>query len=203
MAEIKKYSLGDKDKNLKRKDAKKNYFNISSTMISAGIASKKKVPDSMVDPDFSNVKVQKKLPVAVDIIAGILLILIVIGAIISSYFLFRYYSNDYDNKKITYDILVDVTNDPEQYKSLIEQDVFLDTTENSMYFGKIVDVEEVAGETGKLLVKISATAKFRNGTGYVLGGKRLAVGSEFANLRCGEVTLSNVSVVSLAVNGGK
>ena len=204
MADIKKYSFGDKDKNLKRKDAKKNHSDSSSSVLhAAAIASKKKVPDSLVDSDFSNVKVKRKLPIAVDIIVGILLVLIVIGAIIGSYVLFRYYSNDFDSKKVTYDILVDATDDPEQIKRLVKQDVYLDTADNSLYFGQITKVEEIEGRPGRLLVRVNATVKFKKGTGYVLGGKRLAVGSEFAKLRCGEMILGNVSVVDISANGGK
>ncbi len=154
----------------------------------------------MIDPDFSNVKVKKKLPVAVDIIAGILMILIVIGAVVGSYILFRYYSNDYESKKITYEIIVDAADDYEQYKSLIKQDVYLDTSDNSVYFGQIVRVEKIEGETDRIVIKISATAKFRKGEGYYLGGKRLAVGSEFAKLRCGERSFGDAAVVRLTVN---
>lgn len=198
MADIKKYGSGEKDKNLKRKDAKKE--GSANVHYASALASQTKIPDSMIDPDFSNVKVKKKLPIAIDIIAGILMILIVIGAVVGSYILFRYYSNDYDSKKITYDVIVDAAYDYEQYKSMIKQDVYLDTSDNSVYFGQIVRVEKIEGETDRIVIKISATAKFRRGEGYILGGKRLAVGSEFARLRCGERSLGDATVVRLTVN---
>ena len=201
MADIKKYVSADKEKSLKRKDAKKDGG--TSVHHVAALASQKKIPDSMIDPDFSNVKVKKKLPIAVDVIAGILMILIVIGAVVGSYLLFRYYSNDYDSKKITYDIIVDATEEYEQYKHLIKQDVYLDTADNSLYFGQIVRVEKIEGETDRVLIRISATAKYRNGEGYSLGEKRIAVGSEFLKLRCGEKSLGGATVVKLTANGGK
>ena len=53
MAEIKKYASGEKEKNLKRKDAKKDGG--SNVLHVAALASQRKLPDSMVDPEFSNV----------------------------------------------------------------------------------------------------------------------------------------------------
>lgn len=201
MAEIKKYGSGEKEKNLKRKDAKKD--GAAGTLHVSSLTSQKKLPDGMVDPDFANVKVKRKLPVAIDIISGVLMILIVIGVVVGSYILFRYYSNDYDSKKVTYEIIVDATEDFEHYKSLIKQDIYFDTTENSLYFGQIVRVEKIEGETERILIKVSATAKYRKGEGYSLGGKRLAVGSEYAELRCGDNKLGNAAVIGLTVNGGK
>ena len=44
----------------------------------------------------SNIKVKKKLPLAVDIIIGILMLAIVCAVIVGAYILFRYYANDYE-----------------------------------------------------------------------------------------------------------
>ena len=204
MAKTKKYGSFDNEQNLKRKDSKKNHAEGSGgKLLGSPFASNKKLPDSMVDTDITNVKVKKKLPLAVDIIAGVLMILIVIGVVVGSYMLFRYYSNDYDSKNVTYSIVIPATQEPEQYKKLVKQDVYYETTDNSIYFGKIVKVEILEGETDLVLISVSATVKYRDGEGYSMGDKRLAVGSEFPKLRCGEKLLGNASVVKLSANGGK
>lgn len=204
MAKIGKIGSFDKDQNLKRKDSKKNRTDISSgILMGTPFGSNKKLADSMVDADISRVKVKKKLPIAVDIIAGVLMLVIVIGAVVGSYMLFRMYSNDYDNKSVTYDIIVNSTADFEQYKKLVKQDIYLDTADNSVYFGKITKVESVTGETERVLIRVIVNAKYRKGEGYSISDKRLAVGNEFAKLRCGERALGNASVVKLDVNGGK
>ncbi len=204
MAKTKKYGSFDNEQNLKRKDSKKNHADSpTGKLLSSTFTSNKKLPDSMVDTDISNVKVKKKLPMAVDIIAGVLMLVIVIGVVVGSYMLFRYYSNDYDSKNVTYDMVIVATDDIEQYKKLVKQDVYFDTTDNSIFFGRVVKVEALDGESGRVLISVSATVKFRRGEGYSIGDRRLAVGSEFAKLRCGERLLGSATVVGLSVNGGK
>ena len=203
MAKIRNIGSSDNDQNLKRKDSKKNHTGSSSVILNGTpFGSNKKLADSMVDGDMTSVKVKKKLPLIVDIIAGILMLVIVVGAVVGSYMLFRMYSNDYDNKSVTYDLIIAATDDFEQYKKLAKQDVYLDTSANTVYFGRITKVELVEGETDRVLIRVSATAKYRKGEGYSIGDMRLAVGSEFAKLRCGETSLGNAAVVKLAVNGG-
>lgn len=203
MSKIKKTGSLDKDQNLKRKDSKKNHADGSSgILLGAPFGSNKKLPDSMVDTEITNVKVKKKLPIAVDIIAGILMLLIVLGVIVGSYIAFRIYSNDSINKNVTYDIIISQAKEIEYYENLIGQDVFLDTTSNSLYFGEVVDVVSIIGKSDQVLIKVNATVKYKKGEGYSIDTKRLAVGSEFSKLRCGESILTNASVVRLSLNGG-
>ena len=201
MAEIKKYGSGDRDQDLKKKDSQKGRENTSSARYVPPL-DKNKVPDSMVNVEVTSVNVKKRLPVAVDIISGVLMLLIVVGVVIGSYALFRYYANDYDSKELTYELIVPC-DDIEQMRKLVDKDIYLDTADNSIFFGRITKVKHVEGETERARVCISATVNYRSGEGYSLGGKRIAVGSEFTQLRCGERYFGNASVIDLDVDGGK
>ena len=147
----------------------------------------------------ASIKVKKKLPLWVDIIAGILMLAIVCGIVVGSYMLFRYYSNDYTETDISYAFIVDGVSAEEidKYYALKGSELFMDTENNSVYFGKIT---KVSAEEGRILITVSAQVKYRNGEGYSVGDSRLAVGSELA-LRCGETDIS-AEVVSLR-RGGK
>lgn len=146
----------------------------------------------------SGIKVKKKLPLWVDIIAGILMFVIVCGIVVGSYMLFRHYSNDYAETDVTYTVIVDGTlaEEIEKYYVLKDGELFMDTEDNSVYFGKITKVSE---KNERILLTVSAQAKHRNGEGYSLGESRLAVGSEF-DLRCDETNIT-VEVVALKTGG--
>ena len=132
MAKIKKLGSADSDQNLKRKDSKKNHSEgTSGVLLGTPFGSNKKLPDSMVDNEISNVKVKKKFPIVVDVIAGVLMLLIVIGVVVGSYLLFRFYSNDYSNRQVTYSLVINSTEDFEKYKALEKKDIYFDTSSSS------------------------------------------------------------------------
>lgn len=146
----------------------------------------------------TGIKIKRRVPLWVDILTGILMLVIVCGVVAGSYMLFRYYSNDYDEVAVTYTVIVDGANeaDLQAYESLKDGELFMDTEDNSVYFGKITDVSTAEG---KILLTVSAGAKYRDGEGYSIGESRIAVGSELV-LRCGEVQY-DVDVVALKTGG--
>lgn len=156
-------------------------------------------------PVGSSVKVKKKLPVALDIIAGILMLVLVLAVIVGSYFLFRYFSNDYDGVDVEYKVSLSVNGGLDTYQSLVNKELFMDVTDDSVYFGKITAVETIkdpgdqeGNNGGKVILTVQAGVKHRDGEGYSIGNSRLAVGSKYATLRCGELALNNVLVTALS-----
>ena len=205
MAEINKYTKDEQAQGLKSADSTKKAKENPVVGLRTELFVGKKIKER---PVGYAVKVKKKLPVAVDIIAGILMLVLVLAVIIGSYLLFRYYSNDYDGVDVEYQITVSVLDDPDTYKSLEGGELFMDVADNSVYFGKITGVKTVkdpgdhpGNNGGKVILTVQASVKHRDGEGYSVGDSRLAVGSKYAALRCGETNLYNVLVTALLVEG--
>ncbi len=199
MSQTKKYGPDEKDLNLKREDQRKSYGN-GGAGAARGVdfLGGKRVTEKTVDP---NVKVKKKLPLAVDIIAGILMLALVCGVVVGSYMLFRYYSNDYDTKNITYTVLFVANKELDEYGLKKTGELYMDVSGNAVYFGKIEEVKRIEHNGVKsITLKVKADVKYRSGEGYSIEDTRIAVGSEF-KLRYLAETL-NVSVVELDETGG-
>ncbi len=198
MAEIKDNITGEKARNLKRADSKK----IHGDTAQSNIHRNENLGSNMIiDHSFEKkLRVKKNLPIAVDIIAGILMLVLVCSIVVGSYMLFRYYSNDYDGVDVIYTVAFDTTEETaKQLKSMKNEDVFVDINSNAIYFGKITGVETVeensAQNRKKITLTIKANAKYRKGEGYSLGDERLAVGKSF-KLRCNNV-ITDVVVIEL------
>lgn len=202
MAEMNSYTKEERAKGLKSADSNKTVKDGSAGAgLRAELFGGKRVSERAVGTD---IKIKKRLPVAVDIIAGILMLVLVVAVIIGSYLLFRYYSNDYDGVNVEYKITVKVDSGIDTYYNLKNGELFMDITGNSVYFGKIQSVETVkdlSEDGGKVILTVKASAKYRDGEGYSIGDSRLAVGSKYTTLRCGEVSLSNVLVTDLVREG--
>ena len=198
MAAMKKNGAAETETNLKREDSRRYSTDSGVSILHSTVAGKKKISEIFSGSDGSGVKVRKKLPVAVDIIVGVIMILLVVGVIVGSYMLFRYYSNDYDSVDVTYTALYkpDEGSDPKDLKG---KELYLDTAGNTVYFGKITGVSYEEGNTGKVKLIVSVSARYRQGEGYSLGDSRLAVGASF-NLRCVDQA---VAVAIVTLNGGK
>ena len=201
MSENKKRSLDKKAYNLKRVDRKKSNRGVEvDSTHGAETFSDKKITDKALMG--SNVKVKKKLPLAVDIIIGILMLALVCAVIVGAYILFRYYANDYETRNVTYTVVFDAE-DVKKCASMQDGDLFLDIEGNSVYFGKIKSVllpENTEG-AGRVVLTVSASVKYRNGEGYFIGDSRVAVGSTHT-LRYVENSIT-VTVVDLFETGGK
>ncbi len=154
----------------------------------------------------SNAKSKKKLPLAVDVIIGILMIIIACVIIIGSYTLFKYYSNDQKGVQVEYKIICTPNSDFSEYVTMKNEDLYLDGKENSYYFGEITNIEmreASTAESNQLILTVSAVAKYQVGSGYSLAENRLAVGSEF-DLRCLDTYLKVVVVeLNIGSEGGK
>ena len=205
MADINSYIKEERAQGLKSADSRKT---ARENSVVAGLRTEffggRKIADR---PTGSNIKVKKRLPVVVDVIAGILMLVLVLAVIVGSYMLFRYFSNDYDKVNVEYKLSVRVGGDLSGYESLVGGELFMDVPDNSVYFGRITAIETKAdhgsyGENGGvIIITVSAGAKHRNGEGYSIGDSRLAVGSKYDSLRCGETWLNNVLVTELSAGG--
>ena len=190
MAEEKRNLTQDASSGLKKVNNKKSGVQMGADVFKGqGINSAK---------SGAGIKIKRRVPLWVDILTGILMLVIVCGVVVGSYMLFRYYSNDYDEVAITYTVIVDGANeaDLQAYESLKDDELFMDTEDNSVYFGKVTDVSIAEG---KILMTVSAKAKHRDGEGYSIGESRIAVGSDLL-LRSGEYQY-DVDVVALKTGG--
>ena len=183
MAENKNYVAEEKNCDLKQVDSKKsNGIDTESYQ-----AAMKEVNGEKIGKDFlvnrsSRIK-NKHLPVFVDIAIGILILAIAVGIILGSFFLFRYYSDDYGEENIEYVFVTRSTEDQSVYLIMKNRDLFLDTEDNSFYFGKITNVEIFENEDNiyTVIFTVNVKAKYKHGSGYLIGDERIAVGSEYTS----------------------
>ncbi len=199
MAENKDFDFEQNARNLKKADSKKSLGDSSQLAGLRGeLFGARKVSDKGIG---TNVKVKKRIPIAVDIIAGILMLALTCAVIVGSYMLFRYYSDDYDSVNVVYTAIVELPDNIESYGTMKGSELFMDVSSNSVYFGKITEVRVVSGDGevgGQVLLTVSANAKYRDGKGYSIGDSRLAVGSKHT-LRSLEKSFA-VTVIDLTVN---
>ena len=193
MPENKKFGTDEKDPNLKKEDQRKiSAVQGSGNTHGMDIFGGRRMADKSVG---SNVKVKKKLPIAVDIIAGILMLAIVCGIVVGSYMLFRYYSDDYDTKSLSCTVFFNADEELNKYMGMKNGDLYKDFTDNTVYFGRITEVR-TDEDNNRVILQVTVDARYRDEEGYSLGEIRLAVGGEY-KLRYIENTL-NVSLVELS-----
>ena len=203
MSDMKKRDANGSGNDLKYIDAEKT-DNYSNSFSQSGMSEifegtiKKKI--SLKD------RRKKRLPVFIDIIIGVLIIAITIGVVIGAFTLFRYYSDDYGDVKIEYKIIAYSGNDYSLYRTMKNKELYMDSDDNTYYFGKIANVELIENPNGEnvLILTVKASVKYRKGTGYSIGENRIAIGSEYSFRS--ETVKINGTVVELAqtsVSGGK
>ncbi len=178
MAENKKFGADPAD--LKKADAEK----------SAPIPQPKLSQDSVgsgLHAGFADVKRDrndKKIPIAVDVIIAILMLAIVIGVVAGAYYLFRYFSDDYEGIEVEYTFIkIADTGSLVRYRAMKNQEVYIDAEDNTQYFGRVISsglmgLDEEQGVSMLVLV-IRSNVKYRPGEGYTCGDYRIAVGSEY------------------------
>lgn len=193
MPEIKKNDMGD-DMSLKKADAQKSYGDSPTGQIPAAeLFGGKKVKEAVQKRVG-----KRKLPIAVDVIIGVLMLSLLICAIVGAYMLFRYFSSDYYASSIKYTVVCPCDGDISNYAALKNQSLFYDATDNTYYFGKITDVNVVASaaDGGNMLVMIvNADVRYRSGEGYSISENRIAVGSEYTVRASNQVL--NITVTEL------
>lgn len=151
-------------------------------------------------------KGKKKTPIVADIIAGVLIIAIAIGVVVGTVYMFRYQSNDYGNINIEYQMLIYTDKDESYYAPMKNKSLYVDADDNSIYFGKVTDMEFSTDTKGNdvLILTVSAQVKHRESDGYSINGSRLAVGCEYT-VRSESIAVSGIIVEldTAASEGGK
>ena len=189
MPKYKNYSKDDINADLKSADSEKNPESALPHLNSDLFGSRAKAASA-----FKPKKVaRKKLPLAVDIIISLLMIAIALGVVGGTYFLFRYFTVDYESVNVEYTLLVESA-DAESYSGVLNKHVYMDVDGNTVYFGKIVSVE-VYEEQGAVLLNVALSAKYKSEEGYFADNSKIAVGSSY-NLRTETVKI-NGTVVEL------
>ena len=149
---------------------------------------------------------RKKTPIVADIIAGVLIIAIAIGVVVGTVYMFRYQSNDYGNINIEYQMLIYTDKDESYYAPMKNKSLYVDADDNSIYFGKVTDMEFSTDTKGNdvLILTVSAQVKHRESDGYSISGSRLAVGCEYT-VRSESIAVSGIIVEldTAASEGGK
>ncbi len=195
MSDLKNYD--SKDNKLKNADATK-MSNTDETNSVAEVLGVKKGRAGAMMPVASNKR--KRFPIAVDIIVGVLMIAAVVALIIGAYMLFKFYSDDYRGTDISYTVVCP-EDDLSYFSDMSNSEIYCDIAGSSLYFGKVKSIKQ-EGESIVLEIGLE-NVKFRDGNGYTVGSKRLAVGSELT-LRCGEKTIQGTVVeLAKAQNGVK
>lgn len=149
-------------------------------------------------------KKNKKAPIVVDVIVGIVMLLLVAALLIGAYYVFTYYSNDYKGVSLTYTMMCE-DEDLASVVTLNNADVYLDVEGNSLYLGKVKGIkqEDSDGKSAIILEIRIDKVRYRDGEGYTVSSERLAVGETFT-LRYGEKYISGTVVdIENMSKGGK
>lgn len=182
MAEIKNYDADGRKNDLKFADAEKSSG--SSQQSIATDNADNGLRTLMETKSFHN-QARKRIPLFWDIIIGIIMLAMIVGAVVGAYHLFRYFTEDSERVELEYKIIkVSNEEDLTAYRTLRNKPLYLDTEGgNTLYFGTVLSAEvyELKDETGSdmLVVIIKAPVKYKPGDGYTIGGYRIAVGSSF------------------------
>lgn len=167
MPDIKNY---DNKKDLKGADAEKS----SGTVLQFSGIDLSKAKKGEENTLRGKQTARKRLPIAVDIIIAILFVALFAGVITGAYFAFRSFARDYESVNVEYTVLVP-SEDESALASVTSRALYMDIDGSVEYFGKVKEAK-YSPENGAWLVTVSATVRYRDGEGYSVGEKRLAVG---------------------------
>lgn len=200
MADIKNYDPDNGNGGLKKADAEKSFGGGGGiSAATSGIIGAKLGELS----DREKRKPRKRLPVIVDVIIAVLMLAIVAGMVIGAYFLFKYYTDEYETVDVEYLFIAYVYGDPEEYNTIKNRELYLDEYGNTLFFGKVTELEVIEDENehGQLILMLSvdADARYMSGVGYSIGINKLAVGSEYL-LRSGNISIHG-TIVELTAGG--
>lgn len=204
MADNFKYNDPDSNENgLKEADAEKSENKTSDGQSAQEIFGSKFMSNSLSVNARKDSR-KRNFPIIVDIVIGILILAIFAGAVVGAYYLFRYYSDDYSGAEIKYTVIVPCEDDLMGLRTMKGRALYLDTEDNTYYFGTVSDVilVENAKEGNYAVMIVSINARFRADEGYTVSGNRIAVGCNYS-LRSDSMIL-DATVVELAlISGGK
>ena len=174
MSDNKHYGQEENSGDLKHVDSEKNTENAKSNTVSDVLGSRM---SDMLSAKASKTNTRKKLPVAVDIIIAILMVAIIIGLVVGSYFLFRYYTIDYDSVELEYTVITPYENDINLYRSILNKELYHDSENNTYFLGKVISVE-LSSDQKSVIILVEANVRHRASEGYSVGDCRIAVGQD-------------------------
>ena len=174
MSENKNYDQLRDPSDLKHADSEKKSDNGSTAGLSDSLGAKM---SDVLSSGSARVNARKKLPVIADVVIAVVMVLLIIGAVIGSYYLFRYYTNDYDNLEIEYCIATPCEKDIAIYRGMLNTEIYCDANGNSFYLGKVKSVE-LSTDQSMVLIIVDCSAKYRSSEGYSVGDCRIAVGEQ-------------------------
>jgi len=130
----------------------------------------------------ARLSVKRRLPVFVDIIIGAVILAIFAGIVAGAYFLFRYYTDDYEGIDIEYVFISPCTEDEDAFRTMRNKELYYDVDGNTLYFGKATSVEviDTVDLERYLVLTVKAGVKYKPGEGYTVGDCKIAAGSEYA-----------------------
>lgn len=201
MADFKNFTPNGNKTDLRSADAEKSFGTPVQNPITeaAGI----KLGDS-IGSNANGSKKASKVPIIVDLIAGILMLAIIVGIAMGAYYLFRYYADDYEGVDVEYTFICISENTGEiNSRALRNKGLYLDTEDNALYFGEVKSAEIYSlgedTEEEMLVVIVNVNVKYKDGEGYTVNNCRLAVGSDYV-LRSESIELSGTVVEISKVN---
>ena len=171
--------MADNRKDLKRADAEKSFGSSSQNVIVESVGA---TLSSLGSSKGRRLSVKRRLPVIVDIFIGIIILAIFVGIVVGAYFLFRYYTDDYEGIDIEYVFISPCEEDREAFRTVKNKELYFDADGNTLYFGKVSEIDVTESKDGDkyLVLTVNANAKFKSGEGYSVGDRKIAVGSEFS-----------------------
>jgi hypothetical protein len=197
MPELKNNGLNEETENLKNADSEKSSVTSQIDYV-AGLRGVKSKDASESDLAKSRTA-RKKLPLVVDIIVTVLILAIVAGVAFGAYYLFRYFSADYEAVTVEYCFAIPCDESGiAPYEKLVREELYYDVEDSTVYFGKIISVDITENES-LVVLTVEITANHKASEGYYLGECRIAVGSDYT-LRIDGDTVSGTIV---ELTGGK
>ena len=196
MPELKNQDQSETAKSLKKADSEKSSGGAQLDYIVGlrGVRSKEPTESEK----SRNAKARKKLPLIVDIIITLLVLAMVAGVAGGAYYLFRYFSMDYESVHIEYSFAVNCEENASEYQSAARKELYLDIDGSTVYFGRITSVS-ISKDNTLAVFTVDVNAKYKGDDGYYLGDQRVAVGSDYM-LRIENRTVSGTIV---ELSGGK
>lgn len=191
-------------KNLKQADMDKFGAGATEVAPEAFSGSEKKIKTKQRSKP-SDKKEKGGVPIAVDIAVALFIVLIIAALVVGAYFAFKYYADNYRDATVQYTILItgDDAKEIIDPNTLRNKDVYLDTEDNSYYFGKLTSVKVLTTEEGErqISAKITVDTRYEREEGFLTDGHRIAVGCDYS-LRVDENTM-DITIVEIYKGGSK
>lgn len=170
--------MAENRKDLKSADGEKSFVNPQNIIIeSVGVRI-----GGLGSAKGARLSVKKRLPVYVDIVIGILILAIFAGIVAGAYFLFRYYTDDYEGIELEYVFISPCVESADDYRTIKNKELYCDVDGSTLYFGKVSEFDVINTVDGEryLVLTVNVDVKYKSGEGYTVGECKIAVGSEYS-----------------------